>query len=192
MMAHSMSLNNRIYCVVGISIFGFKTYRKRVFDFMEIQRTPTFKQFLQAETINIKKNKSYYQRYDVKQLRAFHKQAIFKQQIYNNILARQSGVDYSQGIQFQTSIINMEEAQELTMYNQTKKNNRSGAGVAPSSTYGFTPRISLWVLKLERPTNRPWRGRYLNSKQRKQLKMQQQRNREILSRKRPLGRVEIG
>ena len=41
-MAHSMSLNNRISCVVGISIFGFKTYWKQVFDFMEIQTSSTF------------------------------------------------------------------------------------------------------------------------------------------------------
>ena len=38
-MAHSMSLNNRISCVVGISIFGFKTYWKQVFNLMEIQKT---------------------------------------------------------------------------------------------------------------------------------------------------------
>ena len=60
-MAHSTSLNNRISCVLGISIFGFKKYRKQVFDLMEIQTTATFKQFLQAETINANKNKSYYQ-----------------------------------------------------------------------------------------------------------------------------------
>ena len=35
-MAHSMSLNNRISCMVGISIFGFNTYWKRVFALMEI------------------------------------------------------------------------------------------------------------------------------------------------------------
>ena len=35
-MAHSMSLNNGISCVVGISIFVFKTYWKPVFDLMEI------------------------------------------------------------------------------------------------------------------------------------------------------------
>ena len=33
-MEHSMSLNNRISCVMGISIFGFKTYWKLVFNFM--------------------------------------------------------------------------------------------------------------------------------------------------------------
>ena len=65
-MAYSISLNNRISCVVGIYIFGFKTYRKQVFNLMEIQTTQTFKQFLQAETLNAEKNKSYYQKYDVK------------------------------------------------------------------------------------------------------------------------------
>ena len=65
-MEHSMSPNNRISCVVGISILGFKTYWKQVFNLMEIQTTQTFKQSLQAGTLNNKKNKSYYQRYDVK------------------------------------------------------------------------------------------------------------------------------
>ena len=121
-MAYSMSLNNRTSCVVGISIFGFKTYWKQVFNLMEIQTTQTSKHFLQAETINADMNKSYYQRYYVKRMRAFHKQAIMKQQIYKNIIARRSGMDYSPGIQFQTSLINMEEAKELTMSNQPEKN----------------------------------------------------------------------
>ena len=56
---------------------------------------------------------------------------MIKQQIYDNILERQSGMDYSQGIQFQTSFINMEEAKELTTNNQPEKINRSGAGVTP-------------------------------------------------------------
>ena len=37
------------------------------------------------------------------------------------MLARRSGMDYSQGIQFQTSLVNMEEAKELTMNNQQKR-----------------------------------------------------------------------
>ena len=76
---------------------------------MKIQTTQTFEQFLKAETLNTEKNKSYYQQYDVKQLRAFHKQAMIKQQIYHTMLARQNGMDYSPGIQFETGIINMEE-----------------------------------------------------------------------------------
>ena len=50
MMAHIMSLNNMIACVVGISIFGVKKYWK--------QTSPTFKQFLKSETLNTEKNKS--------------------------------------------------------------------------------------------------------------------------------------
>ena len=55
-MANIMSRKNRISCLVGIYIFGFKTYWKQVFNLMEIQTTPTFKQFLQAETVNADKN----------------------------------------------------------------------------------------------------------------------------------------
>ena len=55
---------------------------------MEIQTTQTFKQFLQAKILNSEKNKSYYQQYNVKQLRAFRKQAMMKQKIYENMLAR--------------------------------------------------------------------------------------------------------
>ena len=47
-MAHSISLNNRISCVVVISIFGFQTYWKQAFDLMQIQTSSTFEQFLQA------------------------------------------------------------------------------------------------------------------------------------------------
>ena len=120
-MVHSMSLNNSMSYVVGMSIFGFKTYWKQVLKFTEIQTTSTFEQFLQAETLNSKKNKSYYQQYDAKRLRAFHKQAMIKQHIYDNMLARRIGMDYSQGVQFQTSLINMEEAKELTTDNKQKR-----------------------------------------------------------------------
>ena len=58
MMAHILSLNNRISYVVGISIFGFKAYWKQVFNLMEVQTTQTFKQFLQAKTLNAEKNRS--------------------------------------------------------------------------------------------------------------------------------------
>ena len=121
MMANITSLNNRILCVVGIYILGLKTYRKQVFALMEIQTTQTFEQFFQAETLNSEKKKSYYQQYDVKRLRAFHKQAMITQKIYNNMLARRSGMDYSPWIKFETSIIKMKEAQETTMNNQPKQ-----------------------------------------------------------------------
>ena len=66
---------------------------------------------MQAKKLNTEKKKSYYQRYNVKRLRDFHKKAMIKQQIYDKIIARQSGMEYSPGILFETSIINMEEAQ---------------------------------------------------------------------------------
>ena len=56
-MSHIMSLNNMISCVVVMSIFGFKIYWKQVFDLMEIEKSSTFEQFLQEETLNAKKNK---------------------------------------------------------------------------------------------------------------------------------------
>ena len=55
---HRMSLNDRISWVMGISIFGFMTYRKQVFALMEIQTTPIFEQFLKAETLNSENSKS--------------------------------------------------------------------------------------------------------------------------------------
>ena len=135
---HIMSLNDRISCVVEISIFGFKKYQQRVFDFMELNTSPTFKKFLQSKTYHAEKNKSYYQRYDVKIMRAFHNKAMMKQKMYKNMLVKRRGVDYSIGIRFQTSLINMDEAKALTKNNQLKKRIRSkedGAGVAPSSNF---------------------------------------------------------
>ena len=55
-MAHITSLKNRIYCVAGISIFGFKKYWHTVFNLMELNMIPTFKQFSQDETVNAEKN----------------------------------------------------------------------------------------------------------------------------------------
>ena len=72
-MSHSISLDNRISCIAGISIFGFKTYWEQVFNLMDKKTTPTLTDFLQSETLNAKKKKTYYQRYGVKRLRAFHK-----------------------------------------------------------------------------------------------------------------------
>ena len=81
-----------------------------MFDLTEIQTTQIFKQLLQAETLNDDKNNSYYQWYNANQLIDFQNQAMIKQQIYVNMIARKSGMYYSQGIQFETSLINMEEA----------------------------------------------------------------------------------
>ena len=52
---------------------------------------------------------------------AFHKQLITKQKIYDNILARRSGMYYSPGILFETIIVNIDEAKALTQTNNQKK-----------------------------------------------------------------------
>ena len=47
--------------------------------------------------------------------------AMRKQKNYDNMLARRSGMAYSPGIQFKTSLISMEEAKELTTRNKPEK-----------------------------------------------------------------------
>ena len=54
---HSMSLNNRISCVVGISMLNFDKYWKRVFYLMDLIIDPSFKQFLLSEIVNADKTK---------------------------------------------------------------------------------------------------------------------------------------
>ena len=56
MVEHSMSLNSSVYRDVGIYIFGYKKYCQEMFDLMELNIIPTFKKFLQDETIHSKKN----------------------------------------------------------------------------------------------------------------------------------------
>ena len=60
-------------------------------------------------------------------------------------------MDYSPGTQFETSLVNMEDAKELTMNNKLENNNKSGASVAPSSTHELVQMIALWDLQLESP-----------------------------------------
>ena len=71
-MAHSMILNNRISCVVGISIFGFKKYWMIFFSLIELNTSPTLKQFLQDKKYNADK-KIILSMMQCKKIRAFHK-----------------------------------------------------------------------------------------------------------------------
>ena len=45
-MAHIMSLNNMISCIVLISIFGFKTYWEQVFNLMDIKKNANLNRLL--------------------------------------------------------------------------------------------------------------------------------------------------
>ena len=155
-MAHTMSLDNRILCVVGISIIGFKTYWKQVFNFMEIQITQTFEQLLQAEKLNAEKNKSYYQRYDVTLLRYFHKQAMIPQNFYKNMLARQSEMDYSAWIQFQKSFIYTEEAKQLTMRNQPERKQQKRCWCGSIKNLRVSSKDWPVLLAIRGTKNWPW------------------------------------
>ena len=157
---------------------------------MEIQTTQTFKKFLQAETLNVDRKKSYYQRYDVKRLRAFHKQAMMKQKIYKNMLARRSGIYYSPGIQFQTSLIIMEEAKELTIRNQPEKKQQKRYQCGSIKHLQLSSKDCPVGLAIRNAKNWPWVWVYLNMKQRRRQKMQQQSKRANVWRQRPLGRVK--
>ena len=53
-------------------------------------------------------------------MRAFHKQAMMKQKIYDNIPVSRIGVDYSPVLCFETCPVNMDEAKALTNRNQTE------------------------------------------------------------------------
>ena len=133
---------------------------------MDIKTTPTLTDFLQSETLNAEKKKTYYQRYDVKRLRAFRKQAMIKQQVYDNILTRRSGMDYSAVILFQTSIINIEQTQELTKNNQPEKmeHKRCRCG---SINHSRVSTMDFPVgLAMRKAKNWLWGWRYLNPKQR--------------------------
>ena len=189
-MLHSMILKNRIYCVVGISIFAFKTYWKQVFDLMDIQTTHTFKHLLQAKTLNAKNNNSYYKQYDVKRLRTFHKKEMTKQKNYENMLARQIGMDYSPGIQLQTILINMGEVKEHTMINQPEKKQQKRCRCGSIKHLRFTSKYCSVGHAIMKEKKSSWGWGYLNPKQGRQHKMQHQRKRVNVWRQRPLGRVK--
>ena len=57
-----------------------------------------------------------------------------KQKIYNNILVRRSGMDYSPGIRFEIVLVSVDEEKSLTKSNKLENIIRSkkySAGVAP-------------------------------------------------------------
>ena len=95
-----------------------------------------------------------------------------KQQIYENMLARQSGVDYSPGVNFQTSLINMEEAKELTMSNQPERKQKKRYRCGSIKNLRGSSKDCPVGLSIRKAVNCPWGWGYLNLKQRRQQKMQ--------------------
>ena len=87
---------------------------------IELNIIPTFKELLRAETFNSEGGKAYFQQFDVKIMIAFHKQAMMKQKIYKNILARKSGMYYSPWMYFESRLVNMDQEKAITNNNQLK------------------------------------------------------------------------
>ena len=115
---------------------------------------------------------------------------MIKQQIYDNILARKIGVDYSQGIHFETSLINMDEAQELTMNTEPKINLQKWCW-CDSINHSRVTSKDCPVGLANRNDQKPTLGMVIvNPKQIRQHKMQHNRRRVIVYCQRHFGRVK--
>ena len=73
---------------------------------------------MQSKIDNANKNISYCQWYDVK--KSLPQIGNNEMKIYKYILARQSGMDYCEGIFFQKGLVNMYKSNVLTNNNQLK------------------------------------------------------------------------
>ena len=112
-----------------------------------------------------------------------------KQNIYDNVLARNSGMDYSPGIQFQTSIINMKEAKELTMSNQSEKKQKKRCRCGSINHLQVTSKDYPVVLAIRKAKNLALGVGLSQYKAKKAQQMQPQKKRANVWRQRPLGRV---
>ena len=145
-MVHSMILNNRIFCAVGIFIFRFKKYRKTVFNLMELNMRPIFKQILQARTVNAKKRKSYYQWYYVKKWEPSTKRKLQNSKYTRTYLHGEVIWITDQECALKQVLSPWKNQkhppQEVNQKNRIR-NNKIGTNMDPSSTYELTQRITM-------------------------------------------------
>ena len=179
MVVHRINLNNSISCVVGISILGFNKYWKAFLNLMDLNMSPTFKQFLQFETVNSEK-----------------KIILSTMQCKKNESLPQTGNDETENMREHTCkenwyglqsmhtswkiLVVIEESKALTKSNQPKKSNqkqqiRCWCGSIKHlhiTTRDFHVGLSYWKAK-----NWPWGWGYIKIRQIRQHKTQQQRKR---------------
>ena len=104
-----------------------------------------------------------------------------KQQIYENILASQSGMDYIPGIRFEESIINIDKANALNNINQLETHTGKKRCRCGSIEYSWiTTRDCPVGLAYYRAIFLPWRWDYINLRQIRQENYQKWRKREIV------------
>ena len=115
---------------------------------------------------------------------------MMKQKIYEYMLARGSEMEYIPWIQFQTSIINMEEGKEITMSNQLENKEQKRCQCGSIKHLRVSYKDYPLGLAIRKAKNWPWRWGYLDLKQRSQQKMQQKRKRANVWWQRPLVRVK--
>ena len=116
---------------------------------------------------------------------------MIKQQIYDKMLARRIGMDCSPGIQFQTSLINMEQAKELTMRSQPEKKQQKPCRYGSIKHSLVSSKYFPVGLAIRKAENWPWGWVCLNLNQRKQHKMQQNKRRTNVWQNRTMRRVKI-
>ena len=56
-------------------------------------------------------------------MRSFHEKEMTEQQIYENIISRKTGMDYSTGIRFEKSLIDMDKTKSPTNSNHLENPN---------------------------------------------------------------------
>ena len=94
-MSQINTLNSWISCVTSILIFVLKHLWRNNFKILEINITTIFVGLWKSQTTKTKQRSEYSAQYHAKRTRSYHEQAMIRQQIYDNILARKSGVDYN-------------------------------------------------------------------------------------------------
>ena len=104
-----------------------------------------------------------------------------KYQIYENVIARQSGVGYSPIIRFETSLVDMDKAKSLNTSNKPEKSNhrkqrryRCGS----IKHLRIASKDCPAALAIRKAQKRPWGWGYLNMRQKSHHNMQHQRKRE--------------
>ena len=83
-------------------------------------------------------------------MRAFHNKAMMKEQIYDNIPVKRSGMDCSPGICFQTSLVNMDKTKALTTRNQPEKKQQKQFWCVSTKHLRITSNDFLLMLAIRR------------------------------------------
>ena len=97
-------------------------------------------------------------------MREFQKQAMMNHLIYEDILVRQSGMDYSAGIRFQKFLSTWKKqdySPRIIKWEKLIRSKEENTGVDQPSTYKLPQMIALWGFIIRRPKSWPWKWGFL-------------------------------